>query len=239
MQLLITKTPNNVKLEYSLPTFLHNNTQYKLPRESDEQFAARRKQYIADEKEFKFNRNSYALETFFEYYWNTKKHVNFGNLFKQDPKWIEVLCSKVEVVRKVPTGTQDTIFRTNDRVVTTKTVKDVRLYTDAKILEPIESELKAKFNLRRVEGKFAETHIDFPVGTVGKIVHSQVWYGKIRSPHIRQDEIPNEKHPNRYHRLYFVPDGFTKEQMTVNLSTAVWDSDISRFVDPSTYLRKL
>lgn len=144
---------------------------------------------------FKWEYNKERLLELFNKYWNTNIDIttwkddgldrplkpfnskeytgdNQTN-FAKDPKWIEVLCEKVQVVRKVDENEKTDIFRNGDRVEFIKDTKEEYQGYDIsgdKHL-PQEEIMKIMKDFNGSKGKYGMT-LNIPKGTKGVIVNS-------------------------------------------------------------------
>lgn len=124
---------------------------------------------------FKWNENKDQLIDLISKYWGVEKPTVWENIsseiLKKDPKWIEVLCEKVLVVRKASEEEKYDIFRKGDKIEFTENIKNdfsgKNPITGESLMLSDMEKIKKDFNAE--SGRFG-TVLNIKKGTKGKII---------------------------------------------------------------------
>ena len=200
--------------------------------DTEKDYLEARKRYTDEQDEYKWKINAYHLIDLFAKYWGVNKETQI-DAYKVDPKWIEVLCDKVYVVKAVEDN--DDVLRTNDKIEITRDLVNVSFYGYKKDrnTQLSEEEMKRVYdNFEVKKGKYAGHDITIPKGTKGTITTSMPGHSKIRA-YKDEDGGSVGTRGKSYHRLYFQPDGF---DFIIDIARAIYDNG---FVSPSNFVKKI
>jgi len=202
----------------------YDKSQFKSDEEYRNYWDIERPKKIGKEKWY---RNQFDLIDEFKRYWDVAWDVdnyeisdvlgenvneqfvpNFGNRMKADTKWVEVLCSKARVIRKVE-ETDDFWFKDGDRVKTTKDISMIYYGYDvtgnAKVSDAEYQKIIKVFNGKAVPKFFDASKSDMtltiPAGTKGTIIKS------LTNTSPEQHDYGPTAGNTRYRLLKFQPDG--------------------------------
>jgi len=191
---------------------------------NDEEYLEAIKKYEIEQNSYRWFNNYDDLLHLFNLYWNTNVSESILELgreelkeqftpeklrahrLKTDPKWIEVLCEKVQVVRKVEEEMSPILFKRGDRVVLLKDIENNFYgYTaDGNTKLPEEEVQKIVKSFNGVPSKYNDYTLKIPEGTQGVIVKAL-----LDVPSARGYKISGGyQRPMKYRFLRMQPDGY-------------------------------
>lgn len=159
-----------------------------------------------DEYDYIWERTKKQLLPLFAKYWNVN-NINISNDFREDPKWIEVLCEKVVVIKKI--DEVDNIFRKDDKIEFTSDMRfDIYGYDSSGNRKLSSLEITNIINhFNGSENKYGDLSLTIPKGTKGKI--SSVTYDYKVPKKLKSDPYAYRDFAQDIYRfIHIKPDGF-------------------------------